>query len=251
MTLRKASCLSGIFLALVFALASTMQPVSSQSFGAGAEAGAEAGTGDGDEGEDQRESDGENKIVVFLPRGDGTRGRYGGITPTAAVTQSQWYILDQRARRCLLDGDTAQAINLFKQAIDKAEAKAQYEPGVINSFCGLAFAYHKQGNQMESERLYEYAMRYLEGVSGGRDSARFADYLADIAWLYNAHGKPAKAEVLLKSAITIRERRSGKYSKELQQSLNDYASFLQKVGRETEARHLHARVKLIHDHQSE
>ena len=62
---------------------------------------------------------------------------------------------------------------------------------------------------------------------------------------------PDKAEVLLKSAVAIREKRSGEYSKDLVKSLNDYADFLRKNGRETEARHLDARIKLIQTHQTE
>ncbi len=193
----------------------------------------------------------QSTFIVWLPRGDGTRGRYGGITPTAAIAQTEWFINDQKARRNLLDDNLSQSENDFKLAIQKAETRSMYEPGVINSFCGLSFLYHKKNNIAESERVYEYAMRYLEGVSGGRDSARFADYLPDLAWLYNAHGKPDKAEVLLKSALAIRERRFGEYSQELEQSLNDYAVFLRKNGRETEARHLDARIKLIQNHRIE
>ncbi|MDZ4838271.1 MAG: tetratricopeptide repeat protein [Candidatus Melainabacteria bacterium] len=189
--------------------------------------------------------------VVWFPRGDGTKGHYGGITTSATVAQTEWFITDQKARRSLLDDDLSQAENLFKLAIQKAEAKAMYEPGVINSFCGLAFLYHKKSNSAESERVYEYAMRYLEGISGGRDTARFADYLPDLAWLYNAHGKPDSAEVLLKNAVAIRERRFGEYSRELVQSLNDYGLFLKKNGRDTEARHLDARIKLIQNHSAE
>ncbi len=200
--------------------------------------------------DEQGDSD-EQAYIVWFPRGDGTKGHYGGVSPTAVLAQTEWFINDQKARRSLLDDDLSQSETLFKQAIQRAESKGMYEPGVINSFCGLAFLYHKKSNSAESERLYEYAMRYLEGISGGRDSARFADYLPDLAWLYNAHGKPDKAEVLLKSAIAIREKRSGEYSKDLVQSLNDYASFLRKNGRETEARHLDARVKLILTHQTD
>jgi hypothetical protein len=196
-------------------------------------------------------SDEQPRYIITIPRGDGTRGTFGGVAPNASLAQSGWFIDDQKARRALLDDDLSSSETLFKQAIQKAEAKAMYEPGVINSFCGLSFLYHKKSNNAESERVYEYAMRYLEGVSGGRDSARFADYLPDLAWLYNAHGKPDKAEVLLKSAISIRERRFGEYSKELERSLDDYANFLRKNGRDTEARHLDARIKLIQNHVAE
>jgi tetratricopeptide (TPR) repeat protein len=199
----------------------------------------------------EQSSDEQPRFIIYLPRGDGSRGTFGGVVPNGALSQSDWFIFDQKARRALLDDDLANSESLFKQGIQQAEAKAMYEPGVINSFCGLAFLYHKKGNIAESERVYEFAMRYLEGVSGGRDSARFADYLPDLAWLYNAHGKPDKAEVLLKSAIAIRERRFGEYSKELEKSLEDYAYFLRKNGRDTEARHLDARIKLIQNHVDE
>lgn len=197
------------------------------------------------------DGDSNQAYIVWFPRGDGTKGHYGGVTPTAAIAQSEWFINDQKARRSLIEDDLSQSETLFKLAIQKAESKSMYEPGVINSFCGLAFLQHKKGNSSESERLYEYSMRYLEGISGGRDSARFADYLPDLAWLYDAHGKPDKAEVLLKSAAAIREKRFGEYSKELEQSLRDYGVFLRKNGRETEARHLDARIRLIQTHQAE
>lgn len=199
----------------------------------------------------EQSSDEQPQYIIYLPRGDGTKGTFGGVVPSGSLAQSEWFIYDQKARQAILDDNLSNAESLFKQAIQKAEAKAMYEPGVINSFCGLSFLYHKKSNNAESERVYEYAMRYLEGVSGGRDSARFADYLPDLAWLYNAHGKPDKAEVLLKSAIAIRERRFGEYSKELEKSLGDYAYFLRQNNRDTEARHLDARIKLIQNHVSD
>ncbi len=202
-----------------------------------------------EEGYGASDSQDEVSFITFLPRGDGTQGRFGGVSPS--TPRSEWCLLDQSARRALLEDNLPQAETLFRQAIQKAESKAQYEPGVINSFCGLAFLNHKKGNAAESERLYEFAMRYLEGVSGGRDSALFSDYMADIAWLYNEHGKPDKSEVLLKHAIAIREHRYGHYSRELEASLKDYAEFLRRNSRDTEARHLDARIKLIHAHESE
>ena len=114
--------------------------------------------------DEQGDSD-EQAYIVWFPRGDGTKGHYGGVSPTAVLAQTEWLINDQKARRSLLDDDLSQSETLFKQAIQRAESKGMYEPGVINSFCGLAFLYHKKSNSAESERLYEYAMRYLEGVT--------------------------------------------------------------------------------------
>ena len=187
-------------------------------------------------------------IVLFLPRGDGTRGSFGAVNPTPQTAKTEWFRLDQEARKALKEEDVARADQVFNQAIQEADRRKQIEPGVVNSLIGLAFAQHKKHNFAESDRLYEYAMRNVEGLYG-RSSSKFADFLADLAWLYTQHGKPDKAELVLKQAISIREKTAGQYSSELMQSLEEYSRFLKKTERATEARLIDARIETIKERQ--
>lgn len=175
---------------------------------------------------------------------------FGGAKAGANGTGDEWYQLDRRARKALKDGMNMQAEGLWKQAVAKAEARGKIDPGVVTCLVGLSYVNHLNGNFGESERLYEYAMRDVEGTTG-RESSQFIQYIPDLAWLYNQHGKPDKAEVLLKHALKVNERAFGAQSPQNAECIEQYAEFLRKLNRNSEARQLDLRAKNIRSRLSQ
>jgi tetratricopeptide (TPR) repeat protein len=156
----------------------------------------------------------------------------------------EWAVLEQSARSALASGNLDKAEADFQAALKIADQKQDIQPGVVDSLCGLALVNHKRGNYDESERLYELAMRDMEGLVGPTDT-RFADWMPDLAWLYNEHHKPDKAEVLFKRALRIRERNLGANDPSVASLLLQYAKFLRLNGRDTEAEVLETRAQSI------
>jgi tetratricopeptide (TPR) repeat protein len=166
------------------------------------------------------------------------------LAPAAQCQSTDWTNLETSAQTALQQGDLDKAEANFKTALNLADRASAIEPGVVNSLCGLSLVNHKRGNFAESERLYELAMRDMEGLVG-RTSVRFADWLPDLAWLYNEHGKAGKAEVLFKSALQIRETNLGDNAPSVGTLMSQYAKFLRENGRETEAIPLELRARSI------
>ncbi len=65
------------------------------------------------------------------------------------------------------------------------------------------------------------------------------------AGLYQAQGRYAEAEPLVKRALAIREKTLGVEHPEVAQSLENYAALLRKTGRDAEAAKLEARAGAI------
>jgi tetratricopeptide (TPR) repeat protein len=162
---------------------------------------------------------------------------------------ASWQVFEENARKWVAAGDLDQAEASYQQALKIADSQRQIEPGVVNCLVGLSLVYHKRGNVFESERLYELAMRNLEGVYGPT-STNFANWMPDLAWLYDEHGKHDKAEILLKRALAIREQAYGKDDLRVAESLDIYAKFLRQHQRISEAAVLEARAKTIRDKQA-
>jgi tetratricopeptide (TPR) repeat protein len=152
--------------------------------------------------------------------------------------------MEATARAEMARGDLDNAESDFKAALTCAERNGAVEPGLVNCLCGLALLNHKRGNVAESERLYELAMRNLESLVGPT-SPRFAQYMPDLAWLYNEHGKPDKAEFLFKNALAIRKRTYGDNDRGAAPLLTQYAKFLRANGRTAEASQMELRADVI------
>lgn len=161
-----------------------------------------------------------------------------------AQGEAQWRQYDQAAQQAFNSGDLTTAEAKWRQALDSADQSSSIEPGVANILCSLAKLYNKKGDVAESERLYELAMRNLEGTIGIM-SSRYTDYLADLGWLYYDHGRMPEAEDTFKKAVTIRERIHGINSLKVAESLDVYAQFLHKVNRGTEGDILSTRAATI------
>jgi tetratricopeptide (TPR) repeat protein len=161
---------------------------------------------------------------------------------------ADWSNLETSAQSAMEQGDLDKAETNYKSALNIADKSSNIEPGVVNSLCGLSLVNHKRGNYAESERLYELAMRDMEGLVG-RTSTRFADWLPDLAWLYNEHGKPEKAEVLFKNALQIRRTNLGDNDPTVATLMGQYAKFLRRNGRETEAIPLELSARTIFQKQ--
>ena len=163
---------------------------------------------------------------------------------TSGEAASGWFDLDKKARQALDEGRVGEADQLFREAIKIAESKGEYDPGVVNSMIGLSLLNHKQGNTKESERLYEFAMRHMEGL-GSRDSLAYTKWLPDLAWLYQEHGRPDQAEILHKQFLSVMEKAHGDRSRELLPGIDQYADFLRKNSRHSEASVLDSRLDQI------
>jgi tetratricopeptide (TPR) repeat protein len=166
----------------------------------------------------------------------------------ASDEDAAWKKLHKEAFEAYQKGDYDKAKEVWTKAIWEAEhsTPAQIEPGVVNCLVGLAFMNDKQGNFAESERLYELAMRDLEGLAG-RGSPKFADYMADLADLYQRHDRADQAEVTFRDMLKTREAKAREtdnlksssdriesYQKHAE-GLERYAQFLRRVSRNDEA----------------
>ena len=169
-----------------------------------------------------------------------------------------WKQFHDQALQAFDRNDFDEASNLWTKAIWEAEhaTPACIEPGVVNCLVGLAIMNDRQGKFGESERLYELAMRDMEGFAG-RGSPRFADFMADLADLYHRHSRADQAEVTFKDLLTFREakaretdnlkssaERSESYQK-LAESLDSYSRFLRRQARNHEATAVENRAQTI------
>src|SRR5262249_1389285 len=69
--------------------------------------------------------DAQGDYIIEFGRGDGTRGTFGAVVPSEETAQSQWFQLDQQARRSIRDGDLSQAQQQFSDAIKSADSQRQ------------------------------------------------------------------------------------------------------------------------------
>jgi tetratricopeptide (TPR) repeat protein len=168
----------------------------------------------------------------------------------ALIVASGWQDLDAGARALVKEGRLAEAESQWKEAIARAETDKEIDPGVVDCLIGLAGLYDKRGNAAESERLFELAMRTVEGVKGG-DSAAYADRLPALAALYRKHGKSWHSDLLFQRLIKIRENVSGKNSPEAASALEMYSQFLASEGRQAEATKMSEKAHTIRDSLSD
>jgi tetratricopeptide (TPR) repeat protein len=143
-------------------------------------------------------------------------------------------------------GDLSEAEHLYTDATSKAEGASppQIEPGVVTCLIAIAYIYDKRGDYKESERLYELAMRDMEGLVG-RGSPRYLAYLADLGDLYNKHGRPDQAEVTFNQLTQGFEHADPPNNIKLAESLERYAKFLRRCDRALEAAIPERRAKTL------
>lgn len=158
--------------------------------------------------------------------------------------EGSWETNAESAKAAFARGDLDEAESKWHAALKQADGSRDIDPGVVTCLCNLALVTNKLGKASEAERLYELAMRNMEGVVGP-NSPRFADLMFDLAWLYEGHRKLDKAEVLFKRAIQIKESSYGKDDEHVASSLDDYARFLRKENRGAEATELEERARNI------
>lgn len=164
----------------------------------------------------------------------------------ALIVAQGWQDLDAGARQALKEGRLSEAESQWKEAISRAESDKQLNPGVVDCLIGLSGVYDKRGNNAESERLHELAMRTVEGEKGG-DSAAYADRLPSLAVLYRKHGKSWHSDLIYQRIIKIRESTSGKNSAEAASAMELYSRFLAAEGRQAEATKMSEKAHTIRD----
>lgn len=170
----------------------------------------------------------------------------GYFPPACPGQSSDWRTYDEAAKKAFNAGNFDDAEQNWRDALREAEKSSNVEPGMVNCLCSLALVNEKKGNGQEAERLYELAMRNMEGLVGPT-SPRFADWMPDLAFIYDAHGRPDRAEVLFKKALTIKEKSYGAEDLRVADVLDDYARFLRKNNRGVEATSLELRSKQIRE----
>ncbi len=175
---------------------------------------------------------------------------FGFFKANSAQSKQAWFQLDQKARQALSEGDIAQSESYWKEAVSQAESSSNVYPGMVNCMIGLSMLYHSKNNFGESDRIYELAMRNMEGLVG-RSSPDYAKQLPDLAWLYLKHGKPDKAEHILKQSAKINETAYGSKSKQYLESLREYADFMRSENRSNEVSLLELQIKKIEEHLAE
>ncbi len=164
----------------------------------------------------------------------------------ALIVCSGWRDLDAGARAAMKEGRDSEAESQWKEAIARAETDKEIDPGVVDCLIGLAGLYDKRGDAAESERLYELAMRTVEGIKGA-DSAAYAERLPALAALYRKHGKSWHSDLLFQRLIKIRENVSGKNSSQAATALEMYSRFLASEGRQAEATKMSEKSHTIRD----
>jgi len=164
----------------------------------------------------------------------------------ALIVGAGWQQADANARVLMKEGRLAEAEAKWKEAIAQAETDKQMDPGLVDCLIGLAGLYDRRGDNSESERLYELAMRTVEGVKGG-DSADYANRLPDLAAMYRRHGKSWHSDLLFQRLIKIRENTRGKNSSETAAACEMYGRFLGTEGRQAEADKMIERAHTIRD----
>lgn len=164
----------------------------------------------------------------------------------ALVISNGWQQADANARALMKEERLAEAEAQWKEAIARAETDKQMDPGLVDCLIGLAGLYDKRGDAGESERLYELAMRTVEGVKGG-DSAAYADRLPGLAAMYKRHGKSWHSDLLFQRLIKIRENTKGKNSSEVASACDLYGRFLASEGRQAEADKMNEKAHTIRD----
>lgn len=168
----------------------------------------------------------------------------------AFIVSAGWRDVDSDARVAMKNGRIDEAEAKWKEAVALAETEKELDPGVVDCLIGLAGAFDKRGDSAESERLYELAMRTVEGVKGG-DSSAYADRLPELALLYRRHGKSWHSDIIFQRLIKIRENTSGKNSAQAAKALELYGSFLSSEGREAESQKIRERAHTIKDSLSD
>ncbi|MBP9092374.1 tetratricopeptide repeat protein [bacterium] len=170
--------------------------------------------------------------------------RFGETAELENDNLQRWWKKDHEARLLLRAGSLSQSKAAFEEAVSIAETDAAMDPGLVNSLAGLSLLEHRRGNAFESERLYELAMRYQEGFAGA-NSARFAAFLPDLAWLYSWHGNSKQADILFRRAIATVENQNPEDDSKVSPYLIHYKAFLGQSGRTAEAEKIAVRLKRI------
>ncbi len=127
---------------------------------------------------------------------------------------------------------------LFDRAIDDCTKAIE-----LKLSPNLQWAYNNRGNAYRNRGQYDRAIGdYNTAI---RLKPDYASALHQLAHVYDAQGKHAKAEPLFRRALAIQEKALGPEHPKVAQHLEDYAALLRKMEREAEASKMEARAKAI------
>lgn len=143
--------------------------------------------------------------------------------------EKPWLTKYKEGKSLFEQGNYDQSEEVFRQAIKLADEDKAVEPGVVDCFVALSMVKDKQGDVAESERLYEFAMRGIEGVRSSTHP-RYGDYLPNLALLYFSHGKNDLARYSLDRLLNIRFSNPGENKEDLASAYEVFSRFLSAVG---------------------
>lgn len=155
-----------------------------------------------------------------------------------------WEEMLSSAQDDLRSGNLSQAEGKFKEAERLCEAVKlgptddqgfkRMSKGVADCLIGIATIRDQQGDSVESDRLYELAIRTVEKPYTA-NHLEYAKYLPKLADLYDKHGKADKAELVHQKIIDIRTKLAPKDDPSVVQAYDNYAKFLRSKSRNDEA----------------
>jgi tetratricopeptide (TPR) repeat protein len=170
------------------------------------------------------------------------------LTESKTLTKNigDWYQLNSQAFELSNQGEIAATITILQQALELARDNLpipnKYQVGSLNNLAGL---YRSQGRWTEAEPLYKRALAICEELSGDslRDgTAERPNDAVAATWTSLARldelqrQSSAKAGLLYKRALAIREELSGERPNDLlATTLNNLAKLYELQGRSAEA----------------
>lgn len=104
-------------------------------------------------------------------------------------------------------------------------------------------ASYQRGQYAEAEKMFAAAVDDAQGF--GADDLRLAKSLHNLAAVYGAQGKYAKAAPLYARALAILEKAEGPGSPDVATCMENYAAVLRELGRRAEAEQLEARARAM------
>ncbi|MBX9685352.1 MAG: hypothetical protein K2X27_01545 [Candidatus Obscuribacterales bacterium] len=108
--------------------------------------------------------------------------------------------------------------------------------GLVDCLVGISKVKDKQGEFAQSDAVYEMGLETLKKFcEGGWKSHDYADYLPDIAELYDRHGKSEQTDLVWKRIIEIRTTVSPKDNGKIIAAYEGYSKYLRAHGKPEEA----------------
>lgn len=155
-----------------------------------------------------------------------------------------WRSHTKAAETAFFDGDYPRAEEQFLLAVDAARELGDNDARYATALRNLASFYFFQGRYDDAEPMIAESIRIQEVVLGSAHPAVAAS-LYDLATLYTARHEFAAAEPLVQRALSITRRTLGADDRHMADGFDLYATVLDGLGAEQQARAMRARAQSI------